>query len=328
MHNLIRKTAPDPELTLWHLKTLPHAALPAATGMSVNRALSLSVRPGIEAPDGYMLAWCDLSAIEARVLPWLSADPEAEPLLDLFRRGRDVYVAEAAKIFGIPQEDVTPEQRQTGKVAILSLGFGGAVGALTAMARNYGLSLDPVTARWIVDAWRAANRWAVRYWDTLRDAAEAALDMPGTLVRAGRVQYLYASQLLRGSLLAVLPCGRWIVYRGVRRAEIDKYGRKAIAIVYEHPQYGASELATTIASENVTQAAAASILREAVVWLAEHYHVIAHTHDEIVIEVREEAIDGAAAALAEAMTFSPDWADGLPLAAAAEIGFRYKVPAG
>jgi DNA polymerase I-like protein with 3'-5' exonuclease and polymerase domains len=55
--------------------------------------------------------------------------------------------------------------------------------------------------------------------------------------------------------------------------------------------------------------------------------VIGHTHDELLVEDAEPVIDTVADMLQRIMTEAPPWAEGLPLAAEAEVGFRYKVPA-
>jgi DNA polymerase bacteriophage-type len=350
MHNLLRATAKDPELLIHQLKVTPYAVLPTVLsrapyvterepkGITVNRGLSLSIRPGIMADEGNCLTWCDLSAIEARVLPWLANDPEAEEILDLFRAGEDVYIHEAAGIYrvsvarleeGVKAKDkVAEDMRQAGKVAILALGFGGANGALGAMARNYGLTLDDATQTFIVQAWRRKNAWAPRFWKKLMAAAEAAIETPGTPFDAGRVSYIFDKRTLGGCLYCFLPSGRFIAYPEAHFAEIERYKRKYRAVVYRHPVYGWSVLATTIAAENITQAEAASVLRGAIRGcLAEDLQVVGHTHDEILVEEREEDIDQAAKDLQRIMTTVPDWAHGLPLAASAEIGFRYKVRA-
>ncbi len=61
------------------------------------------------------------------------------------------------------------DRRQIGKVAVLSLGFGGSIGAFSAMGRVYKVYMPESDARRIVDAWRRANAWAVRYWAKLED---------------------------------------------------------------------------------------------------------------------------------------------------------------
>ncbi len=47
------------------------------------------------------------------------------------RDGRDIYVREAAGIYRVPEDQITKDQRQIGKVAVLSLGFAGGIGAFS-----------------------------------------------------------------------------------------------------------------------------------------------------------------------------------------------------
>jgi DNA polymerase len=68
----------------------------------------------------------------------------------------------------------------------------------------------------------------------------------------------------------------------------------------------------------VTQAAAHDVLREA---LRRLEGVVAHVHDEIVIETdRPEEVK---TMLERVMTTPPAWAEGLPLAVEAKIMTRY-----
>jgi len=69
-------------------------------------------------------------------------------------------------------------------------------------------------------------------------------------------------------------------------------------------------------AENITQAAAADLLREAIVWLvARGYKIVSHSHDEIVVECEKADVEKTRAAMEEAMLVADrKWADGLPLA--------------
>ena len=80
----------------------------------------------------------DWRAIEARMNPWLSADPDAEAVLDVFRANGDIYKKEAAGIYRCEVGDVTDDQRFIGKVASLACGYGGGVG----VALQKGLHRD------------------------------------------------------------------------------------------------------------------------------------------------------------------------------------------
>jgi len=73
---------------------------------------------------------------------------------------------------------------------------------------------------------------------------------------------------------------------------------------------------------NCTQAFCASLLRTAVRHLDDAgWPVVMHTHDEVLVEVGEDEIEEAKAALQEAMLTNP-WPD-LPLAAEPEYGYSY-----
>ncbi len=69
----------------------------------------------IAAPD-HTLMFADYSAIEARVLAWMAGQDD---LVETFAKGGDVYIKMAAAIYNVPEDKVTPEQRQVGKMAIL-----------------------------------------------------------------------------------------------------------------------------------------------------------------------------------------------------------------
>lgn len=81
------------------------------------------VRQSFQAPDGKKLVVCDLSAIENRVLGWVTGCDE---ILKVFRDGLDPYVAFAVKMYGLPYEILIKdkEKRQIAKPAVLGCGYG------------------------------------------------------------------------------------------------------------------------------------------------------------------------------------------------------------
>lgn len=72
------------------------------------------------APDGMILS-ADYSQIELRIMAHLSGD---EHMVNAFRNGADVHAATASKIFKVPHEDVTPEQRRIAKTANFGIIYG------------------------------------------------------------------------------------------------------------------------------------------------------------------------------------------------------------
>ena len=71
-------------------------------------------------PDGLILS-ADYSQIELRIMAHLSCDSH---LVEAFKQGVDVHASTAAKIFGIPYEEVTPDQRRIAKTANFGIMYG------------------------------------------------------------------------------------------------------------------------------------------------------------------------------------------------------------
>ena len=301
VHNFTRKCAKDPEAVRQSM-VRGHEIVPKH-GKRTTDVLRGMLRPALVGD----FTVADWSAIEARVNPWLSNHPAAESVLDTFRRGDDIYVREARAIFRT--EDIDDEKRQLGKVAILACGFGGGVGAFAAMGRAYGISLPEAQARTIVDAWRRANPWAVRFWSQLEEAATVALRRPGTEVTAGRITYLSDGT----HLWYMLPSGRILCYPYARFDEDGiSYARASWKPRADAAEWPRARLWKGLLCENVVQATAADLLRHALRGLD---GVVLHVHDEIVVEGDCD--------LGAAMCRAPDWAIGLPLKASVKKMTRY-----
>lgn len=314
VHNFTRKTAKDPiglRETMLDGRPLPGRVADVLRSM---------LRPAIIPAPGNVFVGADWSAIEARVNPWLSNDPGAQELLDAFAAGEDIYIREARGIFG--RQDIDDGQRQIGKVAILSCGFGGSVNAFAAMGRNYGLKIPEHDAKRIVDAWRRSNAWAVRFWHQLERAYTAAMRNAGHVYHAGRISYLFD----RTHLWYALPSGRVLCYPYAR---FDDDGGVSYAKSSWKPKADAAEwprarLWPGLACENVTQAAAADVLRAALRVLdASGLAVVLHCHDEILLESPEQDAEACRHILMDTMQRAPEWAAGLPLKAEAKITARY-----
>jgi len=291
----------------------------------VMQKLSKLLRPALIPAEGKSFVVGDWSAIEARALPWLSGDPKAERKLNMFRNGIDVYV-EAAKDLGLGD-------RQVGKVAELALGYGGAVGAFASMAKNYGVVKPEYEVKKIVKAWRAANTWAEKFWDSLESAAKKAVRSRGEKAFvAGRVIYTFVPNLLGGTLICVLPDGTGIQYTFCSIEHSDrgdnlvclKAGIKPKAGEESKHHWGVVRLWGGLLAENVTQAFCAALLRDKLRQLdALKENVVAHVHDEIILELEDSLAEKACKQLKDIMESVPDYAQGLPLKAAPVIMKRY-----
>lgn len=122
---------------------------------SVPDTLSQRVRTAFIPSEGHRFIVADFSAIEARVIAWLAGE---QWRLDLFRAGGDIYCQSASQMFGVPVEKhgLNADLRQKGKISELASGYGGSVGALTAMGA-LDMGLTETELKPLVDAWRDAN---------------------------------------------------------------------------------------------------------------------------------------------------------------------------
>jgi len=312
VHNFTRKCAAEPD-DVRHAMVRGHSITPRF-GKRVTDVLRSMLRPALIPAPGKQFVVADWSAVEARVTAWASADPQADEVLQVFRDGRDIYKREAAGIYRVPENAVDKDQRQIGKVAILSLGFGGAVGAFSAMGRAYGVYMEESDSRRIVDAWRRANAWAVRYWGKLEDAYTRALRNPGREFTAGRVTYLYDKQ----HLWYALPSGRILCYPFAKfDGDEITYVKAAWKPAADATEWPRARLWRGLACENITQAVANDLLRHALRQLDD---VVLHVHDEIVLETADP---DAPNTLKQVMCTPPEWAVGLPLSAEVETMNRY-----
>ena len=293
--------------------------------------LAGTLRPAIIPAKGHQAVWGDWSAIEARALPWLAGDARAEEKLDLFRSGVDVYVRNA--------ESMGLNDRQVGKVAELSLGYGGGIGAFHAMARGYGVRVDDRTANHVKNAWRADNPWAQSFWYSLIDAATRAIREPYESFEAGRLSYLYTPDEMNGlgALWCKLPTGDLLCYPGARIEPVETpWGEMQDGITAikgnwlpkkDETEWPRVTLWYGLLAENATQAVCAMILHDGLALCEKAgLPVDMHTHDEIKFDSRTPKKDGRR--LLRIMENPGKVYEGLPLAAEVEYGPRYKIKAG
>src|SRR5690606_37800720 len=79
------------------------------------------IRKAFVAESGMRLLSADYVQIELRILASMSGD---EALSDAFRRGEDIHTAAAARIFNVPPEEVTRDQRRKAKEVNYGIPYG------------------------------------------------------------------------------------------------------------------------------------------------------------------------------------------------------------
>ena len=267
--------------------------------------LSQLIRTAFVPKENMKFYVADFSSIEARVIAWLAGETWRE---ELFKKGGDIYCMSASQMFGVPvvKHGINGDLRQKGKIAELACGYGGSVGALTAMgALDMGLKEDELKP--LVLSWREANQNIVALWWAVDKAIKDAIAMKDVTKTHG-IEFECRSGLLR----IRLPSGRKLTYIKPK-IEINKFGCESVT--YEG--IGVAKKWERIESygpkfvENIVQAISRDILIYALQNLSD-YNIVAHVHDEIIIEAQEntklEDICGT-------MSQAPYWAKGLILTA-------------
>ena len=270
--------------------------------------LSELIRTAFVPRPGCRFIVADFSAIEARVIAWLSGE---QWRLEVFRQGGDIYCASASQMFHMPVEKhgQNSHLRQKGKIAELALGYGGAVGALTAMgALEMGLLEEELPS--LVRQWREANPHIIRLWSQVENAAMTAV-RERTEVALGRLAFQYQS----GMLFIALPSGRKLCYVKPR-IQTNRFGGDGLTYegVGESRKWTRIETFGGKLTENIVQATARDLLAESMLRLRDAgFEIVMHIHDEAVLEVPigKSSAGEVCALMAEA----PAWADGLPLRA-------------
>ncbi len=268
----------------------------------------------------------DWSSIEARILAWLAGDQKT---LNVFAGHGKIYEFEAAGIYKVPIENVTKPQRQIGKVAVLALGYQGGVGAFQMMAKTYGVKVPDKQAEEIKVAWREAHPAIVSYWSEVEGAAINAVRTPGQVFPAGPQGRQVKFRVVGSFLWCQLPSGRALSYPYPKIEDVETpWGALKEAVTYmsedaytkkwsRQKTYGGHFV------ENITQGLARDVLAEAIPRIENKgYEINLHVHDEMNAEVDEDF--GSVEEFEKLMCELPTWAAGLPLAAEAWSGSRYR----
>lgn len=300
-------------------------------------ALSQSLRSVVCAPRGKELIGADFSGIEARVCAWLAGQDNVVEFFHEFdrekRAGRKptdfyIFTAEACDL----------EDRQSGKLAALSLQYGMGDVKLIATAAGRGVVLTPLRARAVKRAWRDANQAIVDLWANLEAAARSAIEHRGTEFVAGRLRMVAN----KSCLAMVLPSGRTLRYWSPRIELVKRVWQVVddAGVIVSHESEseelqflapGKDQVRTALQHtyggklvENATQAVSRDLMSEAIIRIeaATPYEPVIHVHDSCAAEV--PAGKGDVAEFCRLMEVLPSWAEGCPIAAAGYRDRRFR----
>ena len=325
---------------------------------NVMELISSSIRSCIVAPYGKKLVVADLSNIEGRVQAWLANE---EWKLKAFRDfdagiGPDLYKLAYSKSFGIKPEDVNGDQRQVGKVQELALGYEGGVGAFATFANTYGIDLEDLAAKVLLDApvdvvakadsflewankdkrpkyglsddafvacdilkrmWRDAHPNIHGYWGRLKEAVVMALYTRGETYSVLGLR-IWAS---KNWLFVKLPSGRSLCYPSPKIVDdsITYMGIDQFTRKWVRQHTHGGKL-----FENLCQAVARDIMAANMPLIEDAgYDITLTVHDEIISEA-QDLPEFNADHLATLLSANPSWAPDIPLAAAGFETYRYR----
>ena len=121
------------------------------------------IREAVIPDDGCLFLSADYSQIELRLMAHFSQD---EHLLAAFRNGQDIHAATAAKIFGLPIEQVTKDQRRKAKTANFGIIYG-----ISAFGLSQQLDCSRTEAKQLIDDYFAAFPRVIEYIESQKELA-------------------------------------------------------------------------------------------------------------------------------------------------------------
>ena len=121
------------------------------------------IREAVIPDDGCLFLSADYSQIELRLMAHFSQD---EHMLAAFRSGQDIHAATAAKIYGLPIEQVTKDQRRKAKTANFGIIYG-----ISAFGLAQQLDCSRTEAKQLIDDYFAAFPRVISYIESQKELA-------------------------------------------------------------------------------------------------------------------------------------------------------------
>ena len=272
----------------------------------LSSVFSQLVRPAIIPSKNKKYIVSDFSAIEARVIAWLSKEKWR---MDVFAGHGRIYEASASQMFNIPLEDITKDLRQKGKVSELALGYGGGPGALMAMgALDMGVKEEELQG--LVDAWRSSNTQITKLWKEMNSSALECVRNHSRVNTSYGINFHYTN----GIMFIELPSGRKLAYVKPHITE-NRFGSDSIGywgVDQTKKVWARLETYGGKLVENIVQAIARDLLAEAILKVSEFENIVMHVHDEIVVET-DKYSDVDVKRIEDIMREPIEWAKGLIL---------------
>lgn len=209
--------------------------------------------------DEHVILSADYSQIELRLIAHISNE---EAMIEAFRKNQDIHQATAARVFGVPLDQVTPEQRRAAKTVNFSIIYGAG-----AVNLSNQLGIKRTEAKELIDNYFAQYPGLKRYMETIVDFARTNGYVETLL---GRRRYL-----------------RDIHSRnGMNRSMAER-------MAINTPIQGTAADLIKVAMVNIWKALQAAHMRS---------HLILQVHDELVFDARKDELEALQALVRDKMT--------------------------
>ena len=217
------------------------------------------IRKAFEAAEGSVLLAADYSQVELRILAHIVKE---EPLLDAFRQGQDIHAVTASRLFDVPLDQVSYEQRGLGKTINFATIYG-----VSAFGLSNRTTMGPAEAQEFLEQYFSTYPKVRQYIDdTIRTAGEL-----------GYVETLAGRRRNFGELKQRLPFNQ--------RQALERQAINA-------PIQGTAADITKLAMSNLHHRLQSMGLRA---------KMLLQVHDELVLEVPHEELETVSVLVREVM---------------------------
>jgi DNA polymerase I len=120
---------------------------PNLQAIPIRTELGREIRSAFVAEPGYRLLSADYSQVELRILAHVSGEPK---LREAFARGDDIHAATASEVLGVPQAELTKDQRNVAKMVNFGIIYG-----ISAFGLSENLEIPREEAQAYIDAYLA-----------------------------------------------------------------------------------------------------------------------------------------------------------------------------